>query len=263
MTAARSSDPRPRVTLLTDFGTADGYAAAMKGVIAARAPGVRIDDASHDIEAGDIEAGAVALLRYWRLYPAGTIHVVVIDPGVGSARRPLAVEAESRFLVGPDNGVLGLALATADDWTAVEIANRDLLPARISNTFHGRDVFAPAAGHLAAAGALDALGPRIDEVRRTELPAPRRDGGRIQGVIIAVDRFGNLISNVPASWVGRDESVRVGGQDVGRLRRTYTVVPPGELVALEGSLGFVEISVRDGSAWERLGTGRGAGVLIQ
>src|SRR5690606_8452553 len=169
---SRSGKPKAvtRITLLTDFGTADGYVAAMKGVIAARAPGVVVDDASHDVPPGDVAAAAWTLSRYWNLYPPGTVHVVVVDPGVGSERRALAAEVDGRLFVAPDNGVLTWVLAEAGDAAVVAIEAARLFRTPVSATFHGRDVFAPVAAELARrAGAgpsrfrevLADLGPEV------------------------------------------------------------------------------------------------------
>jgi len=243
------------VTLLTDFGTADGYVAEMKGVLLALAPHVQVVDAAHDLAPHDVELARLALARYWRRFPAGSVHLAVVDPGVGSARRALAVESDGRFLVGPDNGVLSPALLLPSA-QAVALP----VPAAAAPTFHGRDVFAPAAARLASGDPLHALGDACDDpvVRRTP-EARRTEDGAVQGEVIAVDRFGNLVTNVIARRAGR---VEIGGVEV-ELRRTYADVRPGALVALTGSSGLVEVAVRDGSAAVRLGAGRGSTVLLR
>ena len=243
------------VTLLTDFGTADGYVAEMKGVLLSHAPHVQVVDAAHDLAPHDVELARLALARYWRRYPAGSVHLAIVDPGVGSARRAIAVASDGRFLVGPDNGVLSPALLLPGA-EVVELA----VPAAAAPTFHGRDVFAPAAARLACGDALQGLGRVCDDpvVRRTP-EAHRTEDGAVQGEVIAVDRFGNLITNVIARRGGR---VELGGVTV-ELRRTYADVGPGGLVALTGSSGLVEVAVRDGSAAVRLGVGRGSTVLLR
>lgn len=251
-----------RLTLLTDFGTVDGYVAAMKGVIASIAPAATVDDAAHDIPPGDIRAAAWALRRYWRLYPPGTIHVVVVDPGVGGARRPLAAEVAGRLLVAPDNGVATWVFDEAPPTRVVAIANPAFLRERISRTFHGRDVFAPAAAHLAAGVPLTELGPALRDVVRLERPPLGFAPDAIRAEVVHVDRFGNLVTNVPEDWASFG-AVHVAGVDVGRVRRTYSDVEPGELLALVGSAGYLEVSVRDGSAAARLGVGRGAPVELR
>ena len=244
----------PIITLLTDFGTADGYVGEVKGVLLSGAPRAAVVDIAHDVRAQDVDAARLAVARYWRRFPAGTVHLVVVDPGVGSKRAAIAVESDGRYLVGPDNGVLSPALL-ARDARVVALP----LPPRASHTFHGRDVFAPAAALLAEGAALELLGTALDSPIVLRTPEARRlDDGRVLGEVIAVDRFGNLISNIVALHGGR---VEVAARSL-EVRRAYTDVREGELTALVGSLGFVEIAVRDGSAAATLGVGRGATVLF-
>jgi S-adenosylmethionine hydrolase len=252
----------PRLTLLTDFGTADGYAAAMKGVIAGICPEARIDDAAHDLPAGDVEAAAWALAGYWRLYPPGTVHVVVVDPGVGGARRALALEADRRIVVAPDNGVVTRVLAGVTTWRAAAITERGYLHEPVSGTFHGRDVFAPAAAHLAQGVPLDRLGPPVTDPVRLAVPewTPASDG--VRGVVVHVDRFGNLITNIPEDRLGAG-SVSIGERELGPVRHSYVDVRSGQPLALVGSAGMLEIAVRDGSAAATLGAGRGTTVLAR
>lgn len=252
-----------RVTLLTDFGTVDGYAAAMAGVVASRARTAVVEHASHDIPPGDILAAALGLHRYAVLYPEGTVHVVVVDPGVGTARRPLAARIDARFYVAPDNGVLTLVLQRAESVEIVAVTEPGILRAA-SATFHGRDIFAPTAARLAQGAELAGLGEAVLDPALLSIPQPQRTDTGARGEILAADRFGNLITNIPAGWLESTTDaaaqVTVAGQAAGPLRRTYGDVARGELVALIGSLGFLEISVRDGSAAARLGVGRGAEV---
>ena len=235
------------VTLLTDFGTADGYVGEMKGVLSTLAPNAVLVDVAHDVAPHDVDGARLALARYWRRFPEGTVHLVVIDPGVGSARGALAATSEGRFLVGPDNGVLSPALLHADA-RCVSLP----LPAGAAPTFHGRDVFAPAAAQLA-------LGAEEDDpvIRRTPEATRRADGG-VQGEIITVDRFGNAVTNLLAM---RGGEVHVGALAL-PVRRTYADVATGEAVALVGSSGLVEIAVRDGSAATKLGLRRGSEVVL-
>ncbi len=243
------------VTLLTDFGTADGYVGEIKGIIATSAPDVAMVDVSHDLAAHDVEGGRLAVARYWRRFPVGTVHLVVVDPGVGSERGALAVESEGRLLVGPDNGVLSAALLHQSA-RCVSLP----IPPQASPTFHGRDVFAPAAAQLAQGAPVDALGSlHPDPVLRRTPEATRRADGAIDGVVIAVDRFGNLVTNLVAR---RGGVIELGGRTI-PLRRTYSDVAHGEQVALVGSSGLVEVAVRDGSAAERLGAGRGDVVVLR
>jgi S-adenosyl-L-methionine hydrolase (adenosine-forming) len=253
--------PPKRITLLTDFGTADGYVAAMKGVIAGIAPAARVDDASHEIPPGDVHAASWALAAYWRYYPPGTVHVVVVDPGVGSRRRALAVAADGRFLVGPDNGVFTRVLDEARAASIVAIGDAAATGAAVSATFHGRDVFAPAAAHLCRGLPLVQLGTAMTDPVVLTLPEPRVDGKALRGVIIHIDRFGNAITNVPAAAVREGMCVTVAGESC-TVRRTYADAASGDLLALVGSRGVLEVAVRDGSAAARPGVERGAAVCV-
>lgn len=262
-----------RVTLLSDFGTADGYAAAMAGVIAAAAPSAAIEHASHAIPPGDILSAALTLSRYAFLYPPGTVHLVVVDPGVGTERRAIAAAVDGRFFVAPDNGVLTRVLRQALDVVVIELDPRVIATDdSISTTFHGRDLFAPAAGRLARDEPLHTLGSEATDPVLLELPEPRRAAGGISGEVIQVDRYGNLITNIPLDPSPPAGSARpdrvdgldvlVEGRSVGPIRRTYGQVESGALVAVVGSLGLLEVSVRDGSAADRLRAGRGTPVTV-
>ena len=244
---------RPLITLLTDFGTMDGYVAEMKGVILSRLPDAQLLDITHELPPQDVDAGRLAIARYWRRFPPGTIHVAVVDPGVGTARAALAVSSDGRYLVGPDNGLLSPALLFAG---ARCIALP--VPAGASATFHGRDVFAPAAAELGAGRALESLGAEMasPEIRRTPEPHLLPDG-TIRGEVIAIDRFGNAITNLLAL---RGGSVRVANLTL-PIRRTYGETEIGQPLALQGSTGLVEIAVRNGSAARQLGLARGATVV--
>lgn len=250
-----------RITLLTDFGTVDGYVAAMKGVLATLAPDALLDDASHDIPRGDPGAAGLALERYWRLFPPATVHLVVVDPGVGAGRRPLAIEAEGRFVVAPDNGIVTRILASVGSWAAVVPEESGVPGVRFSSTFHGRDVFAPAAARLASGAPLARLGPQLADPVRLPLPAPVRDGDRSEGEVIAVDRFGNLVTNIPASWVSIGSGVSIGGREL-RLLPSYGHAGAAELLAVVNSDGRVEVAARDGSAADLLGVGPGEPVRV-
>jgi S-adenosyl-L-methionine hydrolase (adenosine-forming) len=243
------------ITLLTDFGTADGYVGEMKGVLAANAPDCALIDIAHDVSAHDVEGGRLALARYWHRFPVGTVHLAVVDPGVGGSRAALAVLSEGRFLVGPDNGILSPAMLHPGA-RCVMLA----IPSSAAPTFHGRDVFAPAAAKLAQGVALDALGTVCSDpiVRRTA-EATRRADGAIAGTIITIDRFGNLVTNLVARHGG---TIEVAGRSLA-IHRTYGDVDAGEAVALVGSSGLVEIAVRDGSAVEELGAKRGDAVVLR
>lgn len=246
---------RPIITLLTDFGTADGYVGEMKGVLLTMVPDAELVDITHDIPPQDVECARLSLARVWQRFPEGTVHLVVVDPGVGSSRAALAVSSDARYLVGPDNGVLSPALLMPGA-RAVELA---ILPG-VSATFHGRDVFAPAAAALARGEPIDAIGlvGCNPIVRRT--PEPRRCAdGSMAGEVILVDRFGNAITNLIAL---RGGIVDVSSRGI-PIRKIYADVPSGAPVAVVGSSGFVEIAVRDGNAANALGIARGTPVVLR
>lgn len=244
------------VTILTDFGTVDGYVAQMKGVILSIAPHVQVVDITHDIPAQDVEFARLTLARYWRRFPAGTIHLAVVDPGVGGERAPLGVRSDGRMLVGPDNGLLSPALLLP----GAEVVKLPV-PSTAAPTFHGRDVFAPAAAALANGADLSSLGPRFADpvVRRTPEPARQRDGS-IDGCVIAIDHFGNAITNLLP--VFRECVVVLSGRTL-PVVRTYSDASVGSACAVVGSSGFVEISVRDGSAAHELSLTRGSQVTLR
>ena len=243
------------ITLLTDFGTADGYVGEMKGVIAAAAPDCVLVDIAHDLPPHDIECGRLAVARYWHRFPAGTVHLAVVDPGVGGARLALAVESEGRMLVGPDNGILSPALLHPGARCVAVPVHGSTAP-----TFHGRDVFAPTAAQLAQGTLLDALGvPCADPVIRRTPEATRAEDGSTHGVVITVDRFGNMVTNLVTR---RAVTIEVAGRSI-PLAGTYSDVGEGELVAVIGSSGLVEIAVRDGSAAKMLSASRGEPVVMR
>ena len=240
-----------RITLLTDFGTADGYVGAMKGAIAQIAPSVLIDDISHVIGPGDIISGAFAIRRYWDRYPAGSVHVVVIDPGVGTDRRALLIEADGRYLIGPDNGVFTFALNHASDVRCFELISDDI-PSR---TFHGRDLFAPAAARIVN-GDRGMVGDEVRDAIRVIFPRYYTTDASVRGEIINVDRFGNLISNVPGHELKAGMIARVKDRDI-CIAGTYGDVDPGDLLCLINSDGMLEIAVRNGNAALSLHAERG------
>lgn len=243
------------ITLLTDFGTADGYVGEMKGVIAAAAPDCVLMDIAHDLPPHDIESGRLALARYWHRFPVGTVHLAVVDPGVGGTRLALAVESEGRMLVGPDNGILSPALLHQGARCVALPVHGATAP-----TFHGRDVFAPAAAQLAQGSLLDALGDPCSNplIRRTP-EATRGEDGATHGVVITVDRFGNMVTNLVTR---RAVTIEIAGRSIA-LAGTYSDVAVGGLVAVIGSSGLVEIAVRDGSAAAMLGAARGERVVMR
>jgi hypothetical protein len=240
------------ITLLTDFGTGDSYLAEVKAVLLSLAPRATLVDISHQVPPGDLRAAQYLLARAWHRFPAGTVHLAVVDPGVGTARRALAAAAGGHWFVAPDNGVLSFL----EDPRFVSLP----IPANAAPTFHGRDVFAPAAAALATGRRLDELGAPITDPNHTPLPTPRGDGIGVVGEVLYLDRFGTLISNIAGGEVEPGVRIRVAGTDVGPLRRTFGDAERGALVAFVGSGGTVEIAVRDGSAARLLGVGVGAEV---
>jgi hypothetical protein len=260
---------RPIITLTTDFGQADGYAGAMKGIILSICPEAILVDISHEIQPQAVRQAAYVLSTVTPHFPAGTVHLVVVDPGVGSDRRPIAVRTGRAIYVAPDNGVLSLALAADPPQLAVQL----YADQPISATFHGRDLFAPAAARLACGIELAKIGEPISSdglVTLSNLSAQRQPDGSWIGQILHVDRFGNLISDIECpmtddqspdcrSWV----AVWVGKERITGVIRTYSDVAPGELVAYVGSSGHLEIAVRDGSAATRLGVGVGDAVRVE
>ncbi|MGE5245616.1 MAG: S-adenosyl-l-methionine hydroxide adenosyltransferase family protein [Betaproteobacteria bacterium] len=258
---------RPIIALLTDFGILDHYAAAMKGVALGIAPDANLVDITHEVPAHDVLAGALELAACYRYFPPGTVFLAVVDPGVGTDRRAIAVEAGDYRFVAPDNGVLSVVLDETPVRAAVELTERRYARPTVSRTFEGRDRFAPAAAWLAGGVALSALGRPAGDLRRLEVPAPVARGDDLSGEVLRVDRFGNLVSNIdrPAFdrfAAGRRLQVRAGGQEVPQLVTTYGEVGPGEVCALFGSSDHLEIAVNGGSAAERLRLSRGAAVHL-
>jgi len=258
----------PIVTLTTDFGARDGYVGAMKGVILSIAPEATIVDVAHGIPPQDVTAGAVALAQAAPFFPPGTIHVAVIDPGVGGQRSDILVEAGGHFFVGPDNGVLSLVARGPRQIFRIDAAAFRREP--VSPTFHGRDVFAPTAARLATgARAVDA-GPIVDTMVEISRAPVHRGSGVIEGEVIHVDGFGNLITSLPgevlAGAADADIAVEVdGGEGLFEplVGRTFSDVDPGALVAYIGSGGQVEIARRDGSAARRIDAARGTVVRVR
>ena len=244
------------ITLLTDFGTTDSYVAEMKGVLLSSAPGGVIIDISHGVSPGDIRSAAYILGRTWHRFPAGTIHLVVIDPGVGSARAALALRAHGHYFTGPDNGVFTPVLKDTEV-EAVTLA----VPEWASPTFHGRDLFAPAAAALANGASLASLGPPFGGIpQRFAYTIPHYEGKTVVGEVVYIDRFGSLITNLTTELVPSYATVEVEDLDLGPLKQTFDDVTNGGLLAYVGSGGAVEIAVRNGSAARRLGVGVGGRV---
>jgi S-adenosyl-L-methionine hydrolase (adenosine-forming) len=264
----------PTIALLTDFGVEDIYVGVMKGVIRSICPQAVIVDITHAIEPQHVRRAAFALLNSYRYFPAGTVFLVVVDPGVGGLRYPVAARAGDYTFVGPDNGVLSYTLSRFDDSQPVILGNSMYQLAEVSSTFHGRDVFAPAAAHLAAGVSLEKLGEPLD--RLTQLPQPMLavSGRHITGEVLDIDRFGNITTSIghlrqraperltlmpvfgegdsPVPVSASDAVVKIGGQRISGIQASYSEVARGELLALVGSSAYLEIAINQGSAAARL-----------
>jgi hypothetical protein len=260
---------RPVVALLTDFGRLDHYAGAMKGAILSACPEATIVDVTHEVPAHDVAAGALALEAAYRYFPAGTVFAAVVDPGVGSERRPIAARAGRWLFVGPDNGLFTHVLEADRSARVRLIANPRLMRVPPSAVFHGRDIFGPVAGHLAGGVALDEVGPAVSDPVRLEHPSRTRTEDGWTGAVVHVDRFGNLTTNLLESDLaalgeGRLDALEVRlGSEILPLVRSYSDVAPGRPCALVGSSGRLEIAVRLGRAAALPGAGEGARVVVR
>ncbi|HYD42716.1 MAG TPA: SAM-dependent chlorinase/fluorinase [Anaeromyxobacter sp.] len=253
----------PLLTLTTDYGSASPYPAQLKAVLLSAIPDARIADVTHDVPAFDVRAGALILEAAVPWFPREAVHVAVVDPGVGTTRRAIAVvDPEGRRLVGPDNGLLTPFLGPGARVRA--IAERGgVIPSPRYATFHGRDLFAPAAAYLARGGTPAALGPEVDDPIRLDWPAARRDGDALLGEVVGVDHFGNLLTSIRDVDLGGAAvmQVDVGGRPA-RFVRTFGEGDRGELLALVGSSGRLELAVREASAERSLGGGSGLAVRV-
>lgn len=257
---------RPVITLTTDFGQTDGYVGAMKGVILSICPEAVLVDISHQIRPQAVQQAAYVLSTAAAYFPPGTVHLVVVDPGVGSERRAVAVQTARSTYVSPDNGVLSRALTQDPARQAVHLIESNYRLAPVSATFHGRDIFAPAAAHLACGTALDDMGETLPVSELVEQPvqAPQpQPGGGWRCEILHVDRFGNLITNFRLQSHQRGLKVGVGGRWIEQICRTFADVDPGELLAYAGSSGYLEIAVREENAADTLSLNAGDPVQIE
>lgn len=257
------------VALMTDFGTQDHYVATMKGVILTIDPRATIVDLTHEVDPQQVFDAAFILRQAFPYYPVNTIFVTVVDPTVGTHRRILAARYSGRTVLAPDNGVLTLIHRDAELEQIRVVENRQYLGASLSTTFHGRDIFAPVAGHLSKGLSVDRLGPVTDHLEIFDLAVPtRHQDGSIDGQIVMIDRFGNLITNISeldlsaANSPGHEHIVHVGDRKVGPIRYTYADVPAGELLALVGSTQMLEVAVNTGSAAQALTASRGDPVRV-
>jgi S-adenosylmethionine hydrolase len=259
---------RPTVALLTDFGTRDHYAGTLKGVVLGVCADATVVDISHEIPAHDVLAGALELAACYRYFPHGTVFLVIVDPGVGSARRGIAADVGDYKFVAPDNGVLSAVFRESPPKKVVELTERKYWLPTVSRTFEGRDRFAPAAAHLAKGIALVWLGKSISNFHTIDLPLPVAAGNALTGVVQRIDRFGNLITNIDRRTFeqfagGGPIAVVAGDHDIPRMVETYAGAPPGELCALFGSSGHLEIAINAGDAAAALRLTRGAAVQVR
>jgi S-adenosyl-L-methionine hydrolase (adenosine-forming) len=259
------------IALLTDFGYRDHYVGAMKGVIATIAPKTRVIDITHGIAPQSVTAGAIALQQSWRFFPKGTIFVAVVDPGVGTARLPIAIDTRAGApFVGPDNGVLYLAANDAGIRRIVELRASKYRLKEVSATFHGRDIFAPAAAWLASGTPITSLGPTLKQMTQLSIEAPVRRNKALEGKVIYIDGFGNLVTNIDrtalevfaASFRVPQLSVTIVNGAPMEIVQAYGDAPTGAPLATFGSFGFLEIAIRDGSAASIFGVGEGAPVRV-
>lgn len=257
----------PIITLLTDFGLRDGYVACMKGVMLGICPDAKLVDISHLIDPQNVRSGAFVLFTCYEFFPQGTVHLAVVDPGVGTERPAIAIRTKACFFVGPDNGLFSLILKKEIGWEARRLENLQLSTRPMSSTFHGRDLFAPVAAHIARGVQFEALGPRWDPIL-AQWGEPIVLEGEVQGEVIHVDRFGNAITNVlreillkqgPAGkW-----TTSAGKTVIDSIRQTYGRVPVGEALAVTGSSGLIEIAVNQGNAASELGLRPGTRITFQ
>jgi S-adenosyl-L-methionine hydrolase (adenosine-forming) len=255
---------RGLVTLLTDFGLRDHFVSAMKAVMLSLNPDLMFVDISHLVPPQDILGGAFTLGQVWSLFPPKTIHLAVVDPGVGTARKGMVLSAGGHLFVAPDNGILTCVMEAQSDCDAHEITADHYFRKPVSSTFHGRDVFAPVAGWLSRGVSLDQIGPALKDPVRLKIPAPKKvKEGFIQGAILAVDHFGNLITNLkPSDVPPASRIVLPGPREITAFRRTYAEAKAGEVFVIAGSTGYLEIAVKDGSAASVLNMKAGAAIGV-
>lgn len=260
---------RPIITLTTDFGTNDHFVGAVKGVILDIVPEATIVDISHAVQAFDVLDGALAISQTYSYYPTGTVHMVVVDPGVGTTRRPILASSDAYHFVAPDNGVLSMVYAREERMHVRHITSEHYFRQPISNTFHARDIFAPVAAYLAKLVDSHKFGDEIEDYVRFAAPRPKAAGdNRLRGVVLKVDRFGNLITNVtpedaPALFSGNSGfKIAVGNKEITNIRAAYAEGAPGEVFGILGSMGYLEIVANRAAAAQITGAGKGSEVSI-
>jgi len=261
---------RPIITLTTDFGTNDHFVGAMKGVILEIVPDAQIVDICHAVQAFDVLDGALTISQAYSYFPNRTVHVVVVDPGVGTARRPIVASCDKYHFVAPDNGVLSLVYAKEERMHVRHITSEHYFLQPVSNTFHARDIFAPVAAYLAKEVDSLKFGDEIDDYTKFSAPKPKAvDANRLRGVVLKVDRFGNLVTNVtpqdaPALFAAgaRGFKIIVGKSEITEIHSTFAEGAPGEVFGILGSMGFLEIAANRGAAAQLAGAGKGTDVTI-
>lgn len=260
---------RPIVTLTTDFGTNDHFVGAVKGVILDIVPEAAIVDISHAVQAFDVLDGALTISQAYSYFPNGTIHMIVVDPGVGTARRPILASSDGYHFVAPDNGVLSMVYAREERMHVRHITADHYFRQPVSNTFHARDVFAPVAAYLAKMVDSHKFGDEIEDYVRFAAPKPKPAGdNKIRGVVLKVDRFGNLITNVtpedaPALFAPNAAfKIVVGSKEITDIRAAYAEGAPGEVFAVLGSMGYLEVVANRAAAAQLTGAGKGSEVSI-
>jgi hypothetical protein len=255
------------ITLLTDFGHKDHYVGVMKGVILSINPAVNVVDISHHVSPHNVLEGALMLLHSYAFFPAGTIHLAVVDPGVGTERNALLVTSGDYYFIGPDNGVFGLVYGALKEYRVFALTNSRFRLSSPGNTFHGRDIFAPVGAYLSTGVSPAEMGHEVTEYTRLSLPAPVIKEGRVKGTIIYIDGFGNLITTISRHHIENINKthrvrIKIGGRTIPQLSETYQSVTKGEVLALIGSSELLEISVREGNAHTTLNVNHGDEVEI-
>jgi S-adenosylmethionine hydrolase len=261
---------RPIISLTTDFGLHDHFVGTMKAVILGIVPDAEIVDVCHSVQAFDVLDGALTIAQAYSYFPLGTIHVVVVDPGVGSARRPIIASTEGYHFVAPDNGVLSLIYSREQRLHVHHITAEHYFLQPVSNTFHGRDIFAPIAAYLSKSVDVERFGPEIEDFVRFNMPRPKAvNANTVRGVVLKVDRFGNLVTNItpqdaPAIFASQPPAFRltVGKGEVNDIRTTYSEGAPGQVFGILGSMGYLEIAANRASAFQLLGAGKGSEVNL-
>ena len=258
----------PIITLLTDFGTQDHYVASMKGVILSINPGCALVDISHQVSPQDIEEGAFVLASAVSSFPQGTIHLSVVDPGVGGPRKPILIVTSNYYFIGPDNGLFTLCLLREEVKQVFVLTKKKYFLSPVSSTFQGRDLFAPVAAYLSFGIKPEALGERTDTWVELSLGKPKQKAKELVGGILHVDVFGNLTSNIDGKSFsdftgGHPFSIQVGKHTLSGLKKGYWEGKKGEMIALIGSGGFLEISVREGNAQKKLKAKRGDKIRVR